>query len=144
MRQGVDTDPGWEADKHGAGIVNALKLLQAPLPATAPGIGIKMRARKPRPAQNDIDRIAAYFPEATIDQVRALTRRALGVSDRQLNDTLAEVADEFIFHVATDPAVRFKLLDQIKPAKRAAGVKKAATVKHVFANASPLFKSKLN
>jgi serine protease len=144
MRKGVDTDPGWETDKHGSGIVNALKLLQAPLPATAPGIGIKMRARKPRPAQNDIDRIAAYFPEATVDQVRTLVRRALGVSDRQLNDTLAEVADEFIFHVATDPAVRFKLLDQIKPAKRAAGIKRAATVKRVFTNASPLFKSKLN
>lgn len=143
MRQGVDTDPGWETDKHGAGIVNALKLLQAPLPASAPAMGVKMRASKPRPAQNDIDRIAAYFPEASADQVRKMLRHALGLSDRQLSATLSDLADEFIFHVATDPAVRFKLLDRIKPANKAAGIKTATTAKRVFKNASPLLKAQL-
>ena len=143
MRQGVDTDPGWETGKHGAGIVNALKVLQAPLPPSAPAMGVKMRASKPRPAQNDIDRIAAYFPEASTDQVRKMLRHALGVSDRQLSTTLSDLADEFIFHVATDPAVRFKLLDRIKPANKAAGIKTATTAKRVFKNASPLLKAQL-
>ena len=143
MRHGVDTDPGWKTHKHGTGIVNALKVLKAPLPASAPAMGIKMRAGKPRPPQNDVDRIAAYLPEVNTDQVRTWVRRALGVSDRELNDTLADVADEFIFHLATDPAVRFKLLDQIKPARKGAAVKKAITAKRVFKNASQLFRSKL-
>lgn len=144
MRDGVDTDAGWESDKHGTGIVNALKLLQAPLPANASALGIKMRATKPRPAQNDVDRIAAYIPEASTEQVRKMLRHVLGVSDRQLNNALSALADEFIFHVATDPAVRFKLLDRIKPATKAASVKTQTTAKRMFKNASPLLKAQLS
>jgi thermitase len=143
MRQGVDTDPGWNTRKHGTGIVNALKMLRAPLPASAPAMGIKMRAGKPRAPQNDVDRIAAYLPEANPDRVRIWVRRVLGVSDRELNDTLADVADELIFHLATDPAVRFQLLDQIRPARKGAAVKKLIPAKRVFKNASKLFRSKL-
>jgi hypothetical protein len=65
------------------------------------------------------------------------------VSDRELNDTLADVADELIFHLATDPAVRFQLLDQIRPARKGAAVKKLIPAKRVFKNASKLFRSKL-
>lgn len=106
-------------------------------------LGARRRAREPRSAQNDIERMAAYFPEATVSEVRTLLRRALGVSDRQLNDALAEVADELIFHVATDSAVRDKLLAQIKPVKRSASGPEVITMQRVFTHASPLLRSKL-
>jgi serine protease len=144
MRHGVDTDPGWETDRHGTGIVNALKLLQAALPDSAPAIGVKMRATKPKPKQNDVDRIAAYYPELSPAQVRKLLARSLAVSDRQLNDALAEVADELAFHIATDPTVRFGLLDVVKPIKKKGmTVKAVKSPRRMFKHASPQLKSKL-
>jgi thermitase len=143
MQHGVDADARWQSHKHGSGIVNALKLLQAPLPAVAPAFATKLRTCGTPRARNDVERLAAYFPEATVSQVRALVRRVLGVSDRHLSDVLASVADEFIFHVATEPAVRARLLALIKPAKCAAGARGAAGLKRLFRQASPLFRSKL-
>jgi serine protease len=128
MTQGVDTPSGWRRDRHGAGIVNVEKLLSAPLPATAPAIGVRMRATLAPRAENDVDRFVEYFPDAEPSRVREGLVRLLKTTDRDLPLTLAEMGDELLFHVATNPAVRARVVKGAGPKKRGRAVlSRAAT-----------------
>ena len=118
MTQGVDTPRGWRTDKHGAGILNVEKLLRAPLPSTPPASGLRVRASVVPRGQNDVDRFLPYYPEATPDQVRRGLVRLLGTTDTQLPVVLAELGDELLFHVATNPDVRARVIARPGPKKR--------------------------
>jgi serine protease len=118
MTHGVDTPSGWQADKHGAGILNAEKLLQAPLPATPPAAGLRVRAASvPRPL-NDVDRFLPYYPGVEPARVRRGLVRLLDTTDTELPAVLAEFGDELLFHVATNPQVRARVLKGEGPKKR--------------------------
>ena len=110
MTRGVDTPAGWRADKHGAGILNAEKLLSAPLPATPPASGLRVRASRAPRAENDVDRFLPYFPDAEPERVRRGLVRLLDTTDRELTTVLAEFGDELVFHVATNTDVRARVL----------------------------------
>jgi thermitase len=118
MRHGVDTPRGWRTDKHGAGILNVEKLLGAPLPATPPAAGLRVRASMVPRAQNDIDRFLPYFPEVEPERVRRGLVRLLDTTDRDLPVVLADLGDELLFHVATNPEVRDRVLKTTGPRKR--------------------------
>ncbi len=118
MTQGVDAPSGWRADKHGAGILNVEKLLRAPLPATPPASGLRMRAAASARAENDVDRFLPYFPDAEPAAVRRGLARLLRTSDRELPSVLQDVGDELLFHVATNPHVRGRVLTVGGPKKR--------------------------
>jgi thermitase len=118
MTHGVDTPRGWRTDKHGAGILNVEKLLQASLPATPPASGLRMRAAFVPRAENDVDRFLPYFPDVDPARVRGGLVRLLGTTDRELPAVLAEVGDELLFHVATNPEVRARVLRSPAPKKR--------------------------
>jgi thermitase len=118
MTQGVDTPSGWRTDKHGAGILNAEKLLAAPLPATPPAAGLRVRASMAPRAQNDVDRFLPYYPDVDPERVRRGLVRLLKTTDRDLPVVLAEFGDELLFHVATNPEVHARVL------KGASGPKK--------------------
>ncbi len=118
MTAGVQTPQGWRSDKHGAGILDVEKLLRAPLPATPPAAGLRLRsALAPRP-ENDVDRFLPYFPEAEPIDVRRGLVRLLQTTDRELPSVLVDVGDELLFHVATNPAVRTRVLKPAGPKKR--------------------------
>ncbi|HTV03389.1 MAG TPA: S8 family serine peptidase [Luteitalea sp.] len=118
MKNGVDTPPGWRSDKHGAGILNVEKLLKAPLPATPPATGLRVRAAAvPRP-ENDVDRFLPYYPDVEPARVRRGLVRLLKTTDAELPAVLAEVGDELLFHVATNPEVRARVLKGEGPKKR--------------------------
>jgi len=110
MTRGVDTPSGWRADKHGAGILNAEKLLAAPLPSTPPAAGLKVRASRAPRAENDVDRFLPYFPDVQPERVRRGLTRLLDTTDGELPNVLAEFGDELVFHVATNPEVRAQVL----------------------------------
>jgi subtilisin family serine protease len=110
MTQGVDTPSGWRTDKYGAGILNAEKLLRAPLPSTPPAAGLRVRASMAPRAQNDADRFLAYYPDVDPERVRRGLVRLLKTTARDLPVVLAEVGDELLFHVATNPDVRARVL----------------------------------
>lgn len=128
MTRGVETPAGWKRDKHGAGILNAEKLLAAPLPATAPAIGVRVRASLGPRAENDVDRFVEYFPDADPARVRQGLIRLLKTTERDLPLALTEMGDELLFHVATNPAVRARVVKDTGPKKRGrAIVSRAAT-----------------
>lgn len=118
MTHGVDTPRGWRTDKHGAGILNAEKLLGAPLPATPPASGFRVRASMVPRAQNDIDRFLPYYPDVEPERVRRGLVRLLDTTDRDLPVVLADLGDELLFHVATNPEVRNRVLKASGPKKR--------------------------
>ena len=118
MTQGVRTPPGWKTDKHGAGILDVEALLRAPLPATPPAAGLRIRASAAPRAENDLDRLMPYFPGAAPEKVRRGLVRLLDTTDQGLPTRLAEFGDELIFHVATNPEVRSRVLRPAPPKKR--------------------------
>lgn len=118
MTRGVDTPSGWQADKHGAGILNAEKLLTASLPATPPASGLRIRASAVPRAENDVDRFLPYYPGVEPERVRRGLVRLLDTTDRELSAVLAELGDELLFHVATNPDVRARVVGRAGPKKR--------------------------
>ena len=118
MTHGVNTPRGWKTDKHGAGILDVEKLLTAPLPATPPAFGLRIRASPAARAMNDIDRFLTYYPDVDPAEVRRGLVRLLRTTDRELPIVLAELGDELLFHVATNPDVRARVLKRGGPRKR--------------------------
>lgn len=118
MTHGVDTPAGWRTDKHGAGILNAEKLLRAPLPATPPASGLRVRASVVPRAHNDVDRFLPYYPDVEPERVRRGLVRLLDTTDSELPIVLADLGDELLFHVATNPDVRARVLQTGGPKKR--------------------------
>ena len=118
MTHGVETPPGWQKAKHGAGILDVEKLLRAPLPATPPASGLRVRASPVARAHNDVDRFLPYYPDVDPERVRRGLVRLLNTTDRELPIVLADVGDELLFHVATNPDVRARVLKGAGPKKR--------------------------
>lgn len=120
MTRGVDVPSGWRTDRHGAGILNVEKLLLAPLPATPPASGLRVRASIAPRGGNDVDRFLPYYPDVDPAVVRRGLVRTLRTTDRELPLVLAELGDELLFHVATNPDVRASVLKGGGPKKRGA------------------------
>ncbi|BCS35921.1 hypothetical protein TBR22_A51560 [Luteitalea sp. TBR-22] len=126
MTHGVNTPRGWRRDKHGAGILDVEKLLRAPLPATPPASGLRVRASVAPRGANDVDRFLPYYPEVEPAVVRRGLVRALRTTDRDLPLVLAELGDELLFQVATNPDVRARVLKGGGPKKRGAALPRSA------------------
>ncbi len=118
VRHGVDTPAGWRTDRHGAGILNVEKLLKAPLPPTPPADGLLTRASLAPRSANDLDQFLTYFPDDDPSRVRQGLVRALQTTERELPIVLAELGDELVFHVATNPALRERIVPTGRPKKR--------------------------
>lgn len=136
MAQGVDTPAGWKRDRHGAGILNVEKLLSAQLPATPPAVGVRVRAALAPRAENDVDRFVEYFPDVDPSRVREGLVRLLKTTDRDLPLVLAGMGDELLFHVATNPAVRARVVKRGGPKKRGRAITSRATTAAAAATAS--------
>ncbi|HMN28535.1 MAG TPA: S8 family serine peptidase [Caldilineaceae bacterium] len=105
LNTGVDTPAGWDRTQFGAGIVNAQKVLAAPLPDTPPAGGVRAQRASPAPA-DDSSALLDYFPDADPTAVHLALLRLLQTDERQLAPLLAEHGDELQFHLATNPVVR--------------------------------------
>ena len=126
MTRGVQTPPGWRTDKHGAGILDAEKLLSAQLPSTPPAAGLRVRAMPMAPRrQNDADRFLPYYPDVDTERVRRGLVRLLETTDGELPTVLAEFGDELLFHVATNPDVRARVIASAGPKKRGQAIRRA-------------------
>jgi thermitase len=145
MTAGVDVPRGWRTDLWGAGVINALKVLQAPLPDTPRARGFRRLSRRNVASEGPLDRIVRHFPEVPPDRARKAIMEAFGQSERELHRTLESYGSELEFLVATDPDARQGLLNQMRPirARRAREVGKALPVSQVLSAASPELRKRL-
>ena len=120
MSKGVTVPAGWDKSRHGAGILDVKKLLQAPLPATPPaaGMGIRAAAAALPAAVGALDEFLAYFPGRSRAQVRRGLVQFLKTTEADLPANLSRLGDELLFHVATNPQVREAIAGDASPAAR--------------------------
>jgi serine protease len=106
----------WDTARYGPGIVDAARLLAAPLPDAAP-------ARKLRDARRaavavdatGIEMLVHLMPDTPRTRVEAMIADLLQVPDRDLPSILQDYGDELAFHLAMRPA----LLDTVHTGARA-------------------------
>jgi thermitase len=107
---GVDTPGDWDQNNHGAGILNAEKLLQADLPATPRAAGMKSihagRSPQVRTDLPEIDEFMDFFPGLGLDRVQSSLLRLLRIDAGELQPIMSELGAELLFHIVTNPEVR--------------------------------------
>ncbi|MEQ1511954.1 MAG: S8/S53 family peptidase [Lysobacteraceae bacterium] len=130
--------PGWNTERYGPGILDAVGLLGAPLPAFGGAVTRSaLRAPTRTSAASDWMRLQPYLPELSPKQLAAAATKMYGAGARRsARSALAapppppSLIDEIAFYVATDPAVREAFLAAGGVgAKRAAHGKKTATAR---------------
>ena len=102
---GVDTPPGWDSTRYGAGILNAQKVLTAALPDTSPAGGVYALHASAVPT-GDRTALLDYFPDADPTQLHLALLRLLNTNERHVGSLLDQFGNELQFHIATNPAVR--------------------------------------
>lgn len=133
------TVPGWNTQRYGPGLLDAVSLLGASLPAFG-GVAVRSAQRAPTrtSAASDWTRLQPYLPELSPKQLAtaAMTMYGAGADARQRRSARAapmpplppSLIDEIVFYVATDESVRDAFLAaggaRAKPAPRG---KKTAT-----------------
>ncbi len=127
------TVPGWNTQRYGPGLLDAVNLLGASLPAFG-GAAVRSALRAPTrtSAASDWTRLQPYLPELSPKQLAtaAMTMYGAGVDARRRRSVRAaampppppSLIDEIVFYVATDESVREAFLAAggagTKPASR--------------------------
>lgn len=107
LRHGVRRPRGWDTTRHGAGILDAMGLVSASLPARRPATA--RRSSAPTPEFNSPAEIARYFPGLDEVAVGRLLRRFLRTDEAGLAPILERFGDELRYHMAVSPALRATL-----------------------------------
>ncbi len=107
-RAGVRRPHGWDTRRHGAGLLDAVALLEAALPRRGPS------AVRPEPAAganlNHWREFGRYFPRVDETSMREALARLPGAGGEDPESFLARYGDELRFHLATSPAFRALLI----------------------------------
>jgi thermitase len=119
---------GWDTQNFGPGIADAHGLLVSRAPTRAPARGARVASRYKAPGP--WERIEAFFPLATSDQVRAEVLSAFAPSERRVSRRLEPVLDELNFQIATDPALREAIRSRLPGSRdvRTAGVRRGIRI----------------
>lgn len=133
--------PRWDTTRHGAGIADALALLRAPLPDTAPATGLQFRSQAGA-ADDPWVRVLELFPGADPERVRRAVLGAFGMDERAARTRLGTLVDEMLFHLSVDPGAREAILQTATARGRGAqlGSHRSATGRTLFRAASPALK----
>lgn len=129
----------WPTNALGAGVVNALSLLEGSLPAPVHAAGIAVDSGVGGLVEDGFDRIASYFPRADPARVRAWLLAMFGVKERDLKPKLAAFGDEIAFHLCADPQA-YAAVHAALAARRGAVAPRAAKL---LRRASPSLKREL-
>jgi thermitase len=122
LQETCRTPSGWDTGEFGPGIVNARRLLEAPLPPSAPARKLRDAARAAVAVDvTGIETLVHLLPGVPRVRVEEAAARLLHVSDRALPSRLQDVGDELVFHLAMNPG----LLETIR---QGAGAARAVAV----------------
>lgn len=110
--EGIRVPDRWRIREYGAGILDAERLLAAPLPDLPPiSASPATMARSERTLRNVAwMRLQPYFPEADLDALAEMVFPLFARRGAQAADRIADVIDELEFHIATDSVLRASLL----------------------------------
>jgi serine protease len=112
----------WEAQRNGAGILDADALLAWRAPARAPARGARAASRAAAPAP--WTRIESFFPQADGDAVHGALLAAFAPGARRTARRIEPLLDELVFHVATDPKLRAAIAARLTGARGARGTRR--------------------
>jgi hypothetical protein len=128
--------PGWNTKDYGPGILDAEKLLQAPLPGTLRA-ATRAKVTAAPPEQTLLAAFSNLLPELSPAELRRRLATALDATPATLPARLREVGDEFFFHLAVNAeerdrfagrgAARGKAASKAALATNAAGLRAAAS-----------------
>jgi serine protease len=104
---GNDRPAGWDTKRFGPGIVNAEKLLRAPLPPVGATIEFAMAEEGPS------ERLGKLFEGVPRAELRAGFSRLLKTPEPALNARLDELGDELAFHFFNDPVLRQRFQQEL-------------------------------
>lgn len=117
IEMGFQRPQGWDTERFGAGILDAERLLRAPLPPSAPAGGLRAAHISAAPRSiSQLDEIVELFPDQSPVAVRAALARLLNVTDRQLPAKLRDLGDEVAYLAVTD--MNFRQMVEAPPARR--------------------------
>ena len=103
MTRGFRKVPNWKTGLFGPGIIDALKVLEAPIPsATTPHLVSK--AAPPR--QEKFDQVASLFDDVPRPELRRALAELLNTPETLLPKRLDDVGDELLFHFYSDGKMR--------------------------------------
>ncbi len=130
--------PGWNTLRYGPGMLDAVGLLGAELPAFG-GAAVRSAQRAPTrtSAASDWARLQPYLPELSAKQLAAAAMKMYGAgktgAQRSARSSVAtpppSLIDEITFYVATDPEVRAAFINAGGVSAKSAVSDKKATAK---------------
>jgi hypothetical protein len=121
------TPRGWDTREYGPGIVDARRLLEAPLPATAPARKFRLGRRAAVSIDTTgLETIVHLCPGASRTQVEQAIAELLHVSDRDLPSALQEYGDELAFQLVMEPRLLEQLRASASRGRRAASSRRAS------------------
>ena len=100
--RGFNAPNGWDTEDFGPGILDAHRLLSAPLPNSPRARGMRSLAA---PA-NGMDELMMHLPGVSAAKARQGIKRLLDVPEKNIERALSEVGGELGFHLAHNPSAR--------------------------------------
>ncbi len=143
-KYGYNKPAGWNTSSYGPGIIDAEKILKAPLPTAQPA-SARRRVKVLSPSEGNLGEFANLFPELSPAELRNRLASALGATHSTLPARLREVGDELLFHLAVNTEERERFAG-FSPAGRKVGAKASlrASTTALRAAASPTLAKYLN
>lgn len=115
LRDSADPPPPGHGGKFGAGIINARKLLETPLPNPADfavTAGLESLGGPPEPAPPSFNEVFETVPEPVLRDRLSAT---MGVAADDVAAHMEAVGPELLFHVVTNPTLREKYQQEVSP-----------------------------
>lgn len=107
LRESCVKFPGWKEGRFGAGLIDAMRTLEAPLPDVASIDRSGVRARNDSHPEIDRGGLATFAHLFGLNRMRMVPplSELIGVNDDELERVLDVFGQELAFHLATDPLV---------------------------------------
>lgn len=122
------TPRGWDTHEYGPGVVDAKKLLAAPLPDAAPARKLRDARRAPVAADaTGLETLVHLLPDSPRSRVEETLAGLLQVPDRDLPSIIQKYGDELAFHLVMRPGLLQTLGQRVRGGRAAGSTRQALT-----------------
>jgi serine protease len=108
---GYATPPSWDANEMGPGIVDALRVVQAPLPTIPLALGMRAARQRLAPIEEGgLATLRHLLPSQSLDAITSALAELFAVDSDGITLLMRDVGRELCFLVAGDKLVRDRLI----------------------------------